>query len=105
MRAALSPELIGCKRREGVRRNACLCVDAAARNRENKLRPPSPLCPVVTRRPQLRMRQLGNSSKVWIGATGLLPQTYEAKSESRCQGRLVGECRQCCFILQFGSSL
>jgi hypothetical protein len=50
------------KRREGVRRNACLCVDAAARNRENRLRPPSPLCPVVTRRPQLRMRRLGNGS-------------------------------------------
>ena len=37
-------------RREGVRQNAYRCVVVAARNRENQLRPPSPLCPVVTRR-------------------------------------------------------
>lgn len=37
-------------RREGVRQNAYRCVAVAARNRENRLRPPSPLCPVVTRR-------------------------------------------------------
>ena len=40
----------GSRRREGVRRNAYRCVDVVARNRENQLRPPSPLCPVVTRR-------------------------------------------------------
>jgi hypothetical protein len=38
------------KRREGVRQNAYRCVAVAARNRENQLRPPSPLCPVITRR-------------------------------------------------------
>jgi hypothetical protein len=37
-------------RREGVRRNAYRCVAVAARNRENQLRPPSPLGPVATRR-------------------------------------------------------
>jgi hypothetical protein len=35
-------------RREGVRQNAYRYVAAAARNRENQLRPPSSLCPVVT---------------------------------------------------------
>ena len=41
---------VGERRREEVGRNAYQCVAAAARNRENKLRPPSPLCPVDTRR-------------------------------------------------------
>lgn len=39
--------------REGIRQNAYRYVDAAARNRENQLRPPSPLCPVVTRHTHL----------------------------------------------------
>lgn len=37
-------------RREQVRSNAYRCVGAAARNRQKKLRPSSPLRPVVTRR-------------------------------------------------------
>ena len=37
-------------RREQVRRHAYQCVVAAARNRQNQLRPSSPLWPVVTRR-------------------------------------------------------
>jgi hypothetical protein len=37
-------------RRQQVRRNAYRCVDIAAGNRQNQLRPSSPLWPVVTRR-------------------------------------------------------
>ena len=39
-------------RRERVRQNAYRCVGAAARNRQKRLRPSSPLRPVVTRRMQ-----------------------------------------------------
>jgi hypothetical protein len=37
-------------RQERVRRYAYRCVDAAVRNRQNRLRPSSPLWPVATRR-------------------------------------------------------
>ena len=46
-------------RRERVRQNAYRCVGAAARNRQRKLRPSSPLRPVVTR----RMRK-GNTQRL-----------------------------------------
>jgi hypothetical protein len=37
-------------RRERIRQNAYRCVDIAARNRQNQLRPSSPFWPIVTRR-------------------------------------------------------
>jgi hypothetical protein len=40
------------RRRERIRQNAYRCVDIAARNRQNQLRPSSPFWPVVTRRMQ-----------------------------------------------------
>jgi len=60
---------IGAKRtrRERVRQNAYLCVGAAARNRQNQLRPSSPLRPVGTRRMR-RVTRTGNRSSRSIAA-------------------------------------
>src|SRR5262245_49114923 len=59
-----------CARREQVRRYAYLCVVAAARNRQNQLRPSSPLRPVATRGAQEKTQPPGPRfrCRVWVAS-------------------------------------
>jgi hypothetical protein len=85
--------------REGVRSNAYQYVVAAARNRENQLRPPSPLCPVVTRHSLLQLSLVlpvpkealhgTRSRRAAVRMKDLVPRltTLQAMSEGWCSSR------------------